>query len=73
MERMAAHGVRRAAEMREVAKTLRDLGISPMMTTGTIAWEQQMGDLGQSITLDADTPIAEQMARIEAALEDLSS
>jgi hypothetical protein len=32
-----------------------------------------MGDLGQSITLDADTPIAEQMARIEAALEDLSS
>ena len=52
---------------------MRDLGISPMMTTGTIAWEQQMGDLGQSITLDADTPIAEQMARIEAALEDLSS
>ena len=73
MERMAAHGVRRAAEMREVAKTLRDLGISPMMTTGTIAWEQQMGDLGQSITLDADTPIADQMARIESALEDLSS
>ena len=73
MERMAAHGVRRAAEMREVAKTLRDLGISPMMTTGTIAWEQQMGDLGQSIILDADTPIADQMARIESALEDLSS
>ena len=73
MERMTAHGIRRAAEMREVAKTLRDLGIAPMMTTGTITHEQEMGEVGQSITLDAAMPIAEQMARIEAALQDLSS
>lgn len=34
-ERMTVHGVRRAAEMEEAAKTLLDLGIEPVMTRGT--------------------------------------
>ncbi len=34
IERMASHGIRRAAEMREVAETLRELGIEPLMTDG---------------------------------------
>jgi len=34
LERMATHGLRRAAEMEEVAKTLRALGVAPVMTNG---------------------------------------
>ncbi|MGN6500890.1 MAG: DUF1932 domain-containing protein [Tsuneonella sp.] len=36
LERMRAHGFRRAAEMEEAAKTLRALGVDPVMTGGTI-------------------------------------
>ena len=67
MERMTAHGVRRAAEMREVAKTLRALDIPPAMTTGTIAWQDDMGAL--DVTLAPDAALAEQIAFIEQALE----
>lgn len=35
-ERMATHGLRRAAEMEESAKTLSALGIEPVMTRGTV-------------------------------------
>ena len=34
LERMASHGERRAAEMEEVAATLRELGVEPLMTVG---------------------------------------
>ena len=65
MERMTEHGIRRAAEMREVAKTLRALDIPPAMTTGTIAWQDDMGGLG--LTLDTDTPLDAQIMLIEQA------
>ena len=67
MERMTAHGIRRAAEMREVAKTLRSLDVAPAMTTGTISWEEEMGAL--DLSLDSGTPLAEQLTLIERALE----
>ena len=35
-ERMETHGLRRAAEMEESAKTLQGLGVEPVMTRGTI-------------------------------------
>jgi len=44
LERMAMHGIRRAAEMREVAKTLEALGVEPLMTRGTIERQQRTGD-----------------------------
>jgi 3-hydroxyisobutyrate dehydrogenase-like beta-hydroxyacid dehydrogenase len=47
IERMASHGIRRAAEMREVADTLRELGVEPLMTAGTIERQQQLGDIGR--------------------------
>ncbi len=47
IERMASHGIRRAAEMREVAETLRELGVTPLMTAGTIERQQQMGEIGR--------------------------
>lgn len=36
LDRMAAHGARRAAEMEESANTLAALGIDPVMTRGTV-------------------------------------
>ena len=68
LERMTAHGIRRAAEMREVAKTLRALEISPAMTTGTIAWQEDMGHL--DLTLEPGTGLADQMALVERAFTD---
>lgn len=69
MERMTAHGIRRAAEMREVAKTLRALEIPPAMTTGTIAWQDDMGAL--ELTLAPDAALADQIAAIEQAFTSL--
>lgn len=46
LDRMLAHGVRRAAEMEEVAKTLSELGIDPAMTRGTIARQRELGAFG---------------------------
>ncbi len=45
IERAITHGVRRAAEMREVAQTLRDLGLDPSVTNGTVARQSQAGSL----------------------------
>ncbi|MEP7348700.1 MAG: DUF1932 domain-containing protein [Sphingorhabdus sp.] len=42
LERMKTHGMRRAAEMEEVAKTLSALGIEPLMTNGTIIRQREM-------------------------------
>lgn len=47
IERMVSHGIRRAAEMREVADTLRELDIDPLMTAGTIEWQQEVGEIGR--------------------------
>ena len=47
LQRMASHGNRRGHEMEEVADTLRELGIEPHMTTGTIARQYEMGKLGK--------------------------
>lgn len=46
LERMLVHGLRRAAEMEEVARTLEDLGIDPVMTRGTILRQNTLGALG---------------------------
>ncbi len=40
-ERMETHGLRRAAEMEESAKTLLDLGIEPVMTRGTVVLQRR--------------------------------
>ncbi|MBX9908997.1 MAG: DUF1932 domain-containing protein [Beijerinckiaceae bacterium] len=46
VSRMLQHGVRRAAEMREVATTLRELGIDPAVTEGTVIQQERLGSLG---------------------------
>ncbi len=45
LERSMNHGIRRAAEMREVAKTVADLGFDNGMTKATVDWQQRIGDL----------------------------
>lgn len=43
LERMQTHGLRRAAEMEESAKTLENLGIAPVMTLGTVRRQRDAG------------------------------
>jgi len=45
VSRMLQHGVRRAAEMREVALTLRELGIDPAVTEGVVVQQERLGRL----------------------------
>ena len=45
LDRMLAHGTRRAAEMEEVVATLTELGIEPAMTRGTVSRQRAMGTL----------------------------
>jgi 3-hydroxyisobutyrate dehydrogenase-like beta-hydroxyacid dehydrogenase len=47
LERMANHGTRRAHEMEEVADTLRELGVAPHVTAGTIKRQAEMGEWGK--------------------------
>ena len=47
LERMASHGERRAAEMEESCATLRELGLDPLMTEGTVKRQREMGRLGK--------------------------
>jgi 3-hydroxyisobutyrate dehydrogenase-like beta-hydroxyacid dehydrogenase len=44
LERMAVHGLRRAAEMEESAKTLAALGVDPVMTRGTVERQRMAGE-----------------------------
>ncbi len=43
IERMDSHGLRRAAEMEEAARTLLWLGVDPVMTRGTIQRQRDRG------------------------------
>jgi len=45
LDRMLVHGVRRAAEMEEVVKTLDALGTGSMMTRGTVQRQRALGAL----------------------------
>ena len=53
LERMANHGERRAAEMEEVADTLRELGVEPQMAEATVARQRAMGRLGKQDKVQA--------------------
>jgi 3-hydroxyisobutyrate dehydrogenase-like beta-hydroxyacid dehydrogenase len=45
LERMLVHGARRAAEMTEVAATLRELGLPDRMAQATQAWQSDLAAL----------------------------
>ncbi len=56
MERVVRHGQRRAAEMREVAATLEDMGIGGTMATATAERQQWMADLAPSVRFPDGIP-----------------
>lgn len=60
LDRMLAHGTRRAAEMEEVVATLTELGIDPLMTRGTVARQRAMGTLlaGADMPQDLEAKLA---------------
>jgi 3-hydroxyisobutyrate dehydrogenase-like beta-hydroxyacid dehydrogenase len=72
LERMANHGERRAAEMEEVADTLRELGVEPLMTGATIKRQREMGQIGtqQSVQGVLKTDRAAMLGAISAAARD---
>jgi hypothetical protein len=69
LERVMTHGVRRAAEMREVALTVDLLGLKGEMSRASVGWQQAIGEFG----LRADATEAEDYGlladRILAALD----
>ncbi len=72
LERMANHGERRAAEMEEVADTLRELGVEPLMTLATVKRQREMGQIGtqQSVRGVLDKDRAAMLGAISAAARD---
>jgi len=48
IERVVSHGRRRAAEMREVAATLEEIGLAPLMAGATAERQQWLAELGVS-------------------------
>ncbi len=52
LERVMTHGVRRAAEMREVALTVDLLGLDGAMSRASVGWQQTVGDLGLRSSAD---------------------
>jgi 3-hydroxyisobutyrate dehydrogenase-like beta-hydroxyacid dehydrogenase len=52
LDRMLVHGLRRAAEMEEVVKTLDGLGTGAAMTRGTVARQRAIGALGAKVPPD---------------------
>lgn len=49
LDRMLVHGLRRAAEMEEVVKTLEGLGTGAAMTRGTVERQRAIGALGMKV------------------------
>lgn len=72
IERMASHGIRRAAEMEEVADTLRELGVEPLMTNATVKRQRDMGEIGKQDQVRAtlDQGRAEMLNAISKAAKD---
>ena len=52
LERVMTHGLRRAAEMREVALTVDLLGLDSSMSRATADWQQKIGDMALRATAD---------------------
>jgi hypothetical protein len=65
LERMMVHGARRAAEMREVAKTLQDLGLPAAMSQATVEWQARVASLALA---GGELDLADRADQILAAL-----
>ncbi len=66
IERIATHGIRRADEMEESAKTIDALGLNGNIAFETSRIHRRIGELGVKVA--ADAPLDEILAAIEAAM-----
>lgn len=66
LDRMMVHGLRRAAEMEEVVKTLEALGTGADLTTGTVRLQRAIGSLGLG---DAPAGLDAKLAALNATRE----
>lgn len=57
ISRVAEHGRRRAAEMREVAQTLRDAGVDPLMSEACAQRQDNLVDAMEALDIPYDTSI----------------
>ena len=64
LSRALEHGRRRAEEMREVAKTVADAGVEPMMTRATVDRQQWAGEIGTRMR-DPGNANADRYARLD--------
>ena len=72
LERAMTHGVRRAAEMREVALTVDLLGLDGAMSRASVGWQQAIGDLGLKSGADEAADYRILADRILASLDSKS-
>lgn len=75
VSRSLIHGRRRAEEMREVAKTIADAGLEPVMTRSTVAKQDFGADLGAAIggPQAAAAALGPLLVALEAGVAKLSS
>jgi len=71
LDRMLAHGARRAAEMEEVVATLEELGIEPLMTRGTVVRQRAMSEILQGAAMPDG--LAAKLALLEDRHPELAS
>jgi 3-hydroxyisobutyrate dehydrogenase-like beta-hydroxyacid dehydrogenase len=69
LERVMTHGLRRAAEMREVALTVDLLGLKGEMSRACVGWQQAVGELGLRSNDDEAADYGVLADRILAALD----
>lgn len=69
VSRMLQHGVRRAAEMREAALTLRELGLDPAVTEGVVIQQERLGRLGLRLEPDIGLAMLDQVGAALASDE----
>ncbi|MDU8945422.1 NAD(P)-dependent oxidoreductase [Ovoidimarina sediminis] len=67
-ERSLVHGIRRAAEMEEVAKMLSDLGLPNGMAAATAGWQARLG--AADVVLPDDPAAADHLWFARAILQD---
>jgi 3-hydroxyisobutyrate dehydrogenase-like beta-hydroxyacid dehydrogenase len=69
LERVMTHGLRRAAEMREVALTVDLLGLKGELSRACVGWQQTVGELGLRTNDDEAADYGVLADRILAALD----
>jgi 3-hydroxyisobutyrate dehydrogenase-like beta-hydroxyacid dehydrogenase len=68
--RVVQHGVRRAAEMREAAKTVAEIGLEPLMTAATAERQQWVADhIPRDKFKGREAKLEDYAAAIQAALD----